>query len=116
MTACPCGKSKHLVHFGLPGLSGGSFILLIADKQEHKECKDDDDGADAAPERRPVELQPRSSSGRSMFLLLLACLFSFHCCLSGSAFDLHILKLMELMKDVEAEVTEKQLMDQLPLS
>ena len=52
----------------------------------------------------------------SMFLLLLACLFSFRCCLSRSAFDLHILKLIELMKDVEAEATEKQLTDQLPLS
>ena len=71
MTASPCGKSKHLVHFGLPGLSGGSFILLVADKQEHKECKDDDDGADAAPERRPVELQPRSAGGLVNVLVIV---------------------------------------------
>ena len=69
MTASPCCKGKHLVQFSLPGLSGGSFILLIADKQEHKECKDDDDGADAPPERHPVELQPRSS-GRLINVLV----------------------------------------------
>ena len=63
MTTSPRGKCKQLVHFCSPCFSGGSFVLLVADKQEHEEGENDEDGADPTPERGPIELQPRSTGG-----------------------------------------------------
>ena len=70
MTTSPRGKGEHFVHFCSPGFPGGSLVLLVTDKQEHEECKYDEDGADAAPERCPIELQPRSS-GRLVDVLVV---------------------------------------------
>ena len=63
MTTSPRGKGEHFVHFCSPCLPGGLFVLLVADEQEHEECKNNEDGADPTPEGGPIELQPCSSGG-----------------------------------------------------
>ena len=63
MTTSPRGKGKHFVHFCSPCFPGGSFVLLVTDKQKHEEGENNKDGADPNPERGPIELQPCSTGG-----------------------------------------------------